>query len=60
MIISFWAIIATIICIWFIATKRTGHSIAWLVLICIGIYTFLPIIMIVGFVMFLVWLFKQL
>lgn len=58
MIISFWAIIATIICIWFIMTKKTGHSIAWLILGCIVIYTFLPIIMVIGFIMFLIWLFS--
>ena len=45
MIISMWAILGTIICIWFIATGRNFFNIPWCILICIGIYVFSPLIL---------------
>ena len=45
MIISLWAIIAAILCIWLICNKKDYLGIPWLILGCIIIYTFLPLIL---------------
>lgn len=60
MIISLWAIIAAILCVWLICTKKTGHGIAWLVLGCILIYTFLPIILLIAMIYAVIWILRQL
>ena len=47
MIISLWAILATIICIWLICTEHDYLGIPWLILGCLVVYMFLPLILFV-------------
>lgn len=54
-ITSIWLILATILCVWFIITDRNYFNIPWVILICIIIYTFLPIILFMALVYFIFW-----
>lgn len=50
MIISLWAIIAAILCIWLICKKKNFLGLPWLVLGCVLIYTFLPLILFIALI----------
>lgn len=56
MIISLWAIVGTILCIWFIASDRNYFGIPAIIVICLLIYIFLPLIMLLAAIYAILWL----
>jgi hypothetical protein len=56
MIISLWAILATIICIWLITSGRNYFNIPVIALLCVLTYMFLPLILCIGIIIGLIYL----
>ncbi len=55
MIISAWLILATILCVWFIITDRNYFNLPWIILIICLIYAFLPIILFLALIYFVLY-----